>query len=662
MIDPLKPPLSSNSNQENIIVFFNESSYDPLVKQRFQFYGGNLKENEDWNNVFNTFSGFAGSIPTENISLFKEEFPEINIEVDELTKTQMNYATVQTHAVNNSWAYNGFKGNTAASVAVLDTGINPFHEYLQDKVIGWENFIDENPISDDNGHGTFISSVIGGTGSLPYNSSVPASMCFQNNFTHLDLFEDFIPSKNYSLKLFTFNASQLSSFIVINSSFQFELIEIDTFWVELYHDSALVNSSKHQLSNQNKLLYQDITQSGIGIYDIYIIYHKKVNTNPSASYNIEVSYFPETYVQNFNHFNGIANATKILSYKVANESGDGFISDLISGLASIIQNKTNYQVISVCLSIATFGTDVTAINRVIDEVIDNHIFVVIAAGNSGPAGDRALNALASNKRAIVVGAVNDKDRISSYSSMGKEIVDGIIKPDLVAPGGSILKGYRSIISAGKLSDTATGSYGTSISAAIIAGVINLLIEVKWGSWVNWNSDNLDYWINYLKAILCMTASETRLNRENDPNTDLNEEVYSPSNFMGFSTSLKDEHEGYGRLNLESAIDALTKYLIINDSISGYLESSEENPLGAHVVARKVNLEKNTQYLFNLTNVNEDADFEVYLFSNSTTQEGEPILLQSSRKWYENPDFFYFTPKENETNCVLTIKALQGKSN
>ncbi|MFW9820335.1 MAG: Ig-like domain-containing protein, partial [Candidatus Thorarchaeota archaeon] len=55
------------------------------------------------------------------------------------------------------------------------------------------------------------------------------------------------------------------------------------------------------------------------------------------------------------------------------------------------------------------------------------------------------------------------------------------------------------------------------------------------------------------------------------------------------------------------------------------------------------------------------DFDLFLFSNETNQYGEPILLQSSRKWYGDFDNFYFTPKYNQTTCIVIAKAIEGVS-
>ncbi|GAH00036.1 unnamed protein product, partial [marine sediment metagenome] len=280
-------------------------------------------------------------------------------------------------------------------------------------------------------------------------------------------------------------------------------------------------------------------------------------------------------------------------------------------------------IVSVCLSIGTLGDDVSAINAVINEVIENHIVVVIAAGNNGIEGSEPFNKLGRNKNAIVVGAINDKDQITSYSSMGVDGDGNNLKPDLVAPGGSAIPGGRSIISADSKSDDATAAYGTSISTAIVSAAINLLIDAKWGTWTEWNNQDLSKLAKTLKAILLMTATETNLEREDDPKTDIDESNYSPSLYSGLSNSLKDEHEGYGRMNIQAAIDALTKNIEINQSINNNLTSSEINPLGNHAYARKISLQENIQYLFNLTDVDENADFDIFLFSNESNQFGEP---------------------------------------
>ncbi|MFX1569701.1 MAG: S8 family serine peptidase, partial [Promethearchaeota archaeon] len=650
----------SDQYQKNVIVFFNSSSYRFLVKNRFESYGGTIKE--EWNNTFASISGFAGYMPLKiNLTMFQSEFPEANIENDEILDAQLNYASMQSGAINNTWYLNGLKGDTNCSVAVLDTGVNPNHNFLDSKIIAWENYVDSQPISDDNGHGTLISSIISGTGIDPFDSNLPSEIDIKGNYSHTELFDEYSIPKNYSLKLFSFNTTRINSEILVNSSWNLEVAGIDGFWFELYKNNTLVKSSGNLSVNVFNIINYTLTQNTLGIYDLYLTYHKQLQTIPAFSFNTKISYFPESFIENRTHFTGIANATRIVAYKILNQSGMGYTSNLISAFSSVIQNRSKHHIVSVCLSVGTLGNDIKAVNTVIDEVIENGIIVVIAAGNSGIEHSDALNKLAENKNAIIVGAINDKDQITSYSSMGKEI-DGLVKPDIVAPGGSKIPNSRSIIAADREDDKATSSYGTSISAAIISASINLLIEARWNNWNQWNNLNLTKWVKHMKAYLLMTASETNLNREDDPTTTIDESDYSPSlSLSPLTVGLKDIHEGYGRVNIQAAIDALTKLIGVNTSINGILSSSRENPLGTHVFARQVKLIENKQYNFSLSIKKSTPNFDMFLFSNESNQYGEPILLASSRKWYGDFDNIFFTPKDNQTNCILVIKAINGTS-
>jgi len=651
----------SNSNKPNLLVFFNQSNFNSSIKNRFEFYGGDLKENEEWNGIFNGISGFAGSLPSENISIFASEFNDINIEMDEIIETQLNYATYQSGAVNSTWAIDGFNGDTGSSIVVLDSGIDSSQQFLQGKISGWENFVDTAPISDENGHGTFISSIIAGTGIEPYNSLNPSSIIFEANYSHSDLFEEYIPSANYTFKIVSFNATHMNSEINVSSNWHLEQSGIDNVWFELYYDSVLVNSSHNLIQNTNYQFSQQISQFGTGIYDLYMKYHKQLNKIPKFNYNVNISTYPENYIPNFNQFSGVANASNILSYKILNNSGRGYTSDLISALGRVLQNKEANKIVSACLSIGTLGNDVKAVTKAINEVANSGVVVVIAAGNSGVEGSNPLNKLALSENAIVVGAINDKDQVASYSSMGESINENVIKPDILAPGGSKLSGHRNILSAKANSNDITGSQGTSISAAIISAAINILIDARWNDWNSWNLHNTSLLAKSLKAILLMTASETNLDREDNPFTEIDESNYSPSSYIGFPATLKDIHEGYGRVNIQAATEALRNYVLVNSSVQSSVVSSEVNPLAQHVFARRIKLNTDQQYSFELKDVDENSNLDLFLFANSSKKNGEPILLETTRKWYGDFNSFYFTPKLNQTECVIIVKAISGES-
>ncbi|MFX1442557.1 MAG: S8 family serine peptidase [Promethearchaeota archaeon] len=664
---------NQNNNHSNLIIFFNSSSFNTKIIENFISYGGIIDNNKIWNDTFDSVSGFAGVLPNENISLFQSNWDNINIEKNEIIETQMNYVSLQSGAINSSNYLGSFKGDTNSSIAILDSGIDSNHEFfpngynplnLDGDIVGWEDFINNSLMpSDDNGHGTFISSVITGTGNEPYDSSNPTIVNIYGNYSHTKLFDDSGEPGNFTLKIFSFNTTRKESNIFINSSWNYHAPGIDNCWIELYFNKTELVSYNNTINpNEWYTINYSSSKNGQAVYDLYLKYHKQDNTFPEFSFNTSISYFPEFYVKDYAYFTGIANSSKLVSYKIINQTGIGYASDLISALASVIHNRSKYHIISVCLSIGSSSSAFIACNRIIDEVVENGVLVVIAVGNYGPYNSGCVNGLASNKKAIVVGAINDKDQVTSYSSRGKDLGEGVVKPDLLAPGGSLLPGHRLIVGADSKSKEMTAAYGTSIAAAIVAAAVNILIDAKWGNWNQWEQLNFTVRNDIIKSTLLMTCSETNLEREDDPSTDdVDESIFSPNNFIGISSTLKDHHEGYGRLNIQAAIDALTKYIKINETLKDYLISSEEDPLGDHVSARRVNFIANTQYLINLTEVEESADLDVFLFSNQSSRYGEPILLGSSQGIIGDPDYFYFIPKKNQTECIVIVKAIAGNS-
>ncbi|TXT67170.1 MAG: conserved exported protein of unknown function [Promethearchaeota archaeon] len=652
-----------------LIVYFNSSTYDKNIEDSFESYGGSISLS--WNDTFSSFSGFAGSISQNsydaNISVFQDENPTVLIENDENVEAQLNFASLQAAAVNETWASEGYKGDTNGSIALLDSGIDLSHIFLQNKVRENESYIEGELPHDFYGHGTFLASVIAGTGIKSYNSTEESQLFIERNFTHSEIFGFSIAPQNYSIKIATLNISDSNDYLFINSSWNLITEGIDGFWVELYYDGEVVNSSYNENQSTFYPINHTVSEEEFGIYDIRIKYHKQTNKDPVFSMKSYIFFLPEAYITGYNSFTGIANASKLINYKVLNNTGKGRVSNIISALEGVYSNKISLKIISVCLSVGTLGSDVSAITHVIDEVAESGIVVVIAAGNYGIRDSDALNSLGRNKNAIVVGSINDEDQLTFYSSMGKNIGEDIIKPDLLAPGGSKLFDHRDIISAAANSNASTVKSGTSISAAIVSAAINILIEARWNDWNTWKSLNTTKWSKILKAILLMTATETNLPREDNPDTEIDESEYSPYLYQQLINStnradLKDEHEGYGRINIDAAVDALTKQIGPNKTYEGHLASSASDPLAMHAFARTLNLTANRQYCFNLTDINFYSTFDLYLYSNITDEYGEPIILSSSRKSYGNFNYLYFTPKENETRPILVIKAINGESN
>lgn len=73
----------------------------------------------------------------------------------------MNQARLE---INCEEAYSQGITGEGVGVAVLDTGIYP-HEDFEDRITAFQDFVNHRrQLYDDNGHGTHISAIIGGSG------------------------------------------------------------------------------------------------------------------------------------------------------------------------------------------------------------------------------------------------------------------------------------------------------------------------------------------------------------------------------------------------------------------------------------------------------------------------------------------------------------------
>jgi hypothetical protein len=111
------------------------------------------------------------------------------------------------------------------------------------------------------------------------------------------------------------------------------------------------------------------------------------------------------------------------------------------------------------------GCDLRALRPAVDGLTAAGIFVVAAAGNTGPRCRSVVDPIAPYPNTLTVGAVDRDRKVADFSSRGPT-PDGTVKPDVVAPGVDVLSampggGY------GTLS-------GTSMATPHVAGVVALL--------------------------------------------------------------------------------------------------------------------------------------------------------------------------------------------
>ncbi len=179
---------------------------------------------------------------------------------------------------------------------------------------------------------------------------------------------------------------------------------------------------------------------------------------------------------------GVAPECNIISVKVLDKKGNGNIADVLDGLKWVMENKERYNIrilnISVGTPIDKELDENSMLVQAVNEVWDDGIIVVAAAGNNGPV-PQSIGAPGNSRKIITVGASDDNDfvemdgsRIKDYSSRGPT-KECIIKPDIVAPGSNIISCNG--IKMAKNSMYSIKS-GTSMATPVVSGAIALLLS------------------------------------------------------------------------------------------------------------------------------------------------------------------------------------------
>jgi hypothetical protein len=163
--------------------------------------------------------------------------------------------------------------------------------------------------------------------------------------------------------------------------------------------------------------------------------------------------------------------------------------------------------------------------------------------------------------------------------------------------------------------------GTSQATPLVAGAANILIQAM-GGYANWAWNRTQ--ALQPKMLLLMTATETYPNiREQSTST------YSPTLDRGG----KDPQEGYGRINLDAAVDAITKTYQVGSTATASLSNppalTDISTLGQPLDwARNVQLASGFTYSFTL-NVPSSSDYDLYVYNSTGTSYGEPAIIAKS---------------------------------
>jgi serine protease AprX len=204
-----------------------------------------------------------------------------------------------------------------------------------------------------------------------------------------------------------------------------------------------------------------------------------------------------------NKYAGVAPGAKLLSLKVLDGKGTGKTSDVINAVEFAIANKSRFGINVINLSLGHPIYEPAASDplvQAIETAVRAGIVVVVAAGNYGynPAlghtGYAGIASPGNAPSAITVGAgvtnntlTRIDDRLADYSSRGPTWYDGFAKPDILAPGQSLIStdavgSTLDVTNPGLVLKSGSAKYlrlsGSSMATGVVSGLVALMFEAN----------------------------------------------------------------------------------------------------------------------------------------------------------------------------------------
>jgi subtilisin family serine protease len=164
---------------------------------------------------------------------------------------------------------------------------------------------------------------------------------------------------------------------------------------------------------------------------------------------------------------GVAKEATIIPVRVAGCTGDLSLSDVIAAYEWVIENHADADPAVVNISLG--GAKSSLENLYIQEMIDDGLVVVVAAGNDYSSACNYSPSSAPNAITVAASTIIDTD--ATYSNIGSCV-------DIFAPGSSITSAW---IGSSSTSNTIDG---TSMASPHVAGAAALVLEKDFTGYVN----------------------------------------------------------------------------------------------------------------------------------------------------------------------------------
>ncbi|MGH6961675.1 MAG: S8 family peptidase, partial [Dongiaceae bacterium] len=191
-------------------------------------------------------------------------------------------------------------------------------------------------------------------------------------------------------------------------------------------------------------------------------------------------------------YRGVAPGAQLYGAKVLDANGSGSSDDVIAGIdwcADDLGAGPGVRVINLSLGIAGSSDGTDLVSQAVNAAVAKGKIVVVAAGNSG-AASKSIGSPGAAALAITVGAAAEWSHstlldgesngiyVAPFSSRGPT-ADGRVKPDIAAPGHSIIAGYIDPSGSGFYgctNDCYASLSGTSMATPFTAGTVALMLE------------------------------------------------------------------------------------------------------------------------------------------------------------------------------------------